>query len=520
MKEKSIRKKSNIRKLSCRLLSFVLALTLVLSGCGEEGEKEYVVEDYEIAGGNKTAGGSAEKEEGETSQDIPVNSEQGSIKERLGEKTSFQDAFSIGGISADINVNYNPIEIGGLTDKLPSYKVAEIAENDVDEEGIVNRIFGDTAGKMNGNLKVDAGDSEYIIRAFTEMLYEFSGEAPDVDMFMGGLIGEVTESQAWIEEEDYFIHTYEGLYNEIEYQLMIAYSRVKKYKVVSLFPKHVSDLVDDPNIEGVTLLFPGNGLYIESIPDSYEMDFRQVMSDRPNRSQLSEDKLIDKSYSFVENKIGLDLLDDSINPYYDMYDAIGMAVEIEGETGDITYDGLPAETEKTELLFMPKTIDENLTGAIRSGYLFQVEDRIGGMTLDAGLYKPNYNYDSYEPRLKNSGEMWVDDSGVVAFDMTIGFNVVEKVSEDVPILTFENAMKAFEEAAINNFDTSQVSVTDSNKKVYFKNAYLLYYPIPSPDKEGEYIFAPVWAVESVNGSVTQSTTLINAMDGSLVEIVY
>ena len=46
------------------------------------------------------------------------------------------------------------------------------------------------------------------------------------------------------------------------------------------------------------------------------------------------------------------------------------------------------------------------------------------------------------------------------------------------------------------------------------------YMLPSPGDKYEFTFIPVWVINSVNNNIVQSTTVINAMDGSLIDIQY
>ena len=96
------------------------------------------------------------------------------------------------------------------------------------------------------------------------------------------------------------------------------------------------------------------------------------------------------------------------------------------------------------------------------------------------------------------------------------------MSEDVPLITFENAMKCLEKEVAENLDITQLGYTRNNnkQKIYFKEISLVSYMLPSPGDKYEFTLVPVWVINSVNGTSVQSSTLINAMDGSLIEIQY
>ena len=79
-------------------------------------------------------------------------------------------------------------------------------------------------------------------------------------------------------------------------------------------------------------------------------------------------------------------------------------------------------------------------------------------------------------------------------------------------------MKAFMEQAEKNISVD--SIKNSFSELYFRNAYLTYYQVPSGEGSDEYTFSPVWVVEADSDRGTLVRVLINASDGSLVDIFY
>ena len=78
-------------------------------------------------------------------------------------------------------------------------------------------------------------------------------------------------------------------------------------------------------------------------------------------------------------------------------------------------------------------------------------------------------------------------------------------------------MKAFVEQA-------QENITEENAKdigkLSFRDLDLEYYPVPIEEGLDECTFTPVWVFEARNDRGPVARVLINAKDGSMVELFY
>lgn len=563
-------KKILIKGVRVKAVSALMAVMLTVVGCGKV-EEDYVVDDYqngnEASVSEKTEGdeedGSADKKD-DTKTDLVLDKSGnvyvvsgGTLAEKLGSskndrQLTFAEDFMIGSYSANINVTYD-VFFADDEERIPSHKIKLIREEDVKENEIVKNLFGDTGKKLEGSLNDSMGDSKNLINAYYQTIYTFTGSYDftyDVKTTANGEpIEETDECPASVDEIDYFIHTYEGLYNNKTYQLIIAYHRERCCVRIALFPKSLSEYTGLSDIDGIGYLYPMGGLYYitneEDMTFLASIDPNRVLSDRENKCTMSDETLKDEVYKFCNEKLGLKTEENTFQIARGGIGAtavIGSTVITQSSDGTTSIQGMDDIEEnlsgKVELVQMPGELDENLTGAVKSGYLLQVNTRYAGLPVIApgfnGSRMGYYNYMVEEPYMyiadddetaaakNNLGSIWVDESGVAGLDVTLFYSVEELLSEDVPLLTFDNAMKCFEKEVSENMDITQLGYTrnDNKSKLYFKEAYLMSYMLPSPGDKYEFTFIPVWVINSVNNNIVQSTTVINAMDGSLIDIQY
>ena len=558
-----------------KAVSALMAVMMIFAGCGKV-EENYEIDDYQNGdtvaqsedGGSSEADGDTEGKDQESSKVVALDrsgnligvdmGSVGAFVEKLGgdpgERTlTYANDFMIGSYSANINVTYDALYFD-TTERLTSHKVRLIREEDVKEEEIVKNIFGDTAKKLSGSLNESMGDSVDLVNAYYQITYTFTGNYGfeyNVETDADGELSEgIAQCPATVDETDYYIHTYEGVYNNKAYQLLIAYHRTRCCVRIALFPKSLSDYAGSPGIGGVGYLYPMGGLYYLSNEENMEklanMDTTRILSDRENKSSMSVDAIKKEAKNFCKEKLGIKTDEDTFKlpgGFSGSIYSMGSAVVTSSSDGTVTYsngeeDFFEEGDGLVDIVMMPEEIDENLTGAVKTGYLLQMNGKYDGLPVVApgfdGSRMGYYNYNIDEPYMylmsdeeskvakNNFGSIWVDDSGVAGMDIALFYSVEELMSEDVPLITFENAMKCFEKEVAENLDITQLGYTrnDNKQKIYFKEISLVSYMLPSPGDKYEYTFVPVWVINSVNGTSVQSTTLINAMDGSLIDIQY
>lgn len=470
------------RKAYSRILVLALGLSLACTGCGDKSAEE--VTDY---GAQKMTAGSAEQssESGTGSQGSSEGgSETGSSEAKpAGQKMGELPAVQNGGTplwQGSFNAKNVPVEVSITNlyrdvDTLHSYRMKDLSEDQVREAETVKAILGDTAKEVRRDISLKDGDAQYIIGVCQTCRLSFMNE--QISEYGEGPVA------AWVDDENYFYHTYEGTYMDVPYQMVIAYHRQGGEKSVSFYPKNPGDLVDSPKCN-----------YIEPLENHFESintdiwsgtNVWEAMSDRPNRTQSGEDTLISTAKTFSEEKLMSPMSTDD------------MKITIGKESGD---------QYKRELLFYSDD-------AVKSGTM-------EGAVLDG--YEVQYNMchavtgeEDYSWMIGNSGFLWVTDKGVIGGSVNINYEVVEKLADQVQVLKFENLMECFEEVVKTDFDVSKVN----GQKLTFSSATLMYYPVWSEEDAHEFTLVPCWGFEGYsNGRV--ATILINAVDGSKIVILY
>ena len=117
--------------------------------------------------------------------------------------------------------------------------------------------------------------------------------------------------------------------------------------------------------------------------------------------------------------------------------------------------------------------------------------------------------------------VFVDNDGVFGAQIKISYTFDEQSSEDSALLTFENAMECLKKAVQNDLDV-EIASHNNGSSILFNDISLRYYPQVSPDDNSEATYIPVWVVNATNKNQGYSdiSILINAVDGSLIDILY
>ena len=452
-----------------RLACAALGLALLLTACGSQTEQ---VTDY---GGKKTAaseeggqsetGTSGEGNEGTTSEAsasdpgyaaLPTPQQDG--------KPIFEDTFQL--------KNKYPVEISIQTlrrdqDHYHSSQLKLAEMNPEQEKTVVQNIFGDTAKELHRDLSVEQGDSELLIE--------------ECNMFSGSneinASGQPIVIPGWMDDEDASYHTYEGIYNNAEYQLVIG--TYNKYgRGFILHPKNPGDAIGEAACDRLYQMdYHLNG-------DNYEMLNKklvfQEMSDRPNRTVGSDEAIMSEAQKFAKDKLLMDV------------DKGDLKLTMGDDVGDPV---------KTELLFIPQADEKlnTLDGAVRDGYV---------VSYDMGHADHDFS-------TLNEGIFHVTDQGVIGCIVVQYYETEELLADDVQLLPFDKLMDAFERGLKENLSTEKIN----GSKLTITSTRLVYYPVYTEEKPDEFTLVPAWSfpLES-NGTI--GLAYVNAIDGSWLTAYY
>ena len=485
-----------------KIIVIVITSMFLLTGCGK---KDIVLDEYgngsaetadEISSADTTGNGSgnsldnsseSDQESGQDSSDAMGKT----LAEKLGgEIIEYHEDFSIGTKSANLDVRYSVRE----TDRLCEYKVKRIQESDIKEDDIVKNLFGDTGAKLTDSgrdkLDVDNGDSSFII--YSNMYSAFKHNH-DIDFSKDGI-------PSWIDTDEYFLHNYEGEYNHIPYELMLGYSTKYSEMYIAFYPKNISDISGDAELDNFQTTDPNGMIYINKNSTTKDYNIPVVMEDRPNKCTLSDDELMSKVNEMLEDKLNLPYPEEGHSFYANLLDNVGND---------------KVEPIKCEALFFNQdpVLDETFSGGLRDGYAcslmikFCNQKVLANAEISDGVY--------YYSDKKNN--MYVNNDGVFAFDMIVNCSFEEMISDDLQLLSFEDAMKAFVEQAQENITEEKAKDIG---KLSFRDLDLEYYPVPIEEGLDECTFTPVWVFEARNDRGPVARVLINAKDGSMVELFY
>ena len=470
-------------KLAMIMISSLFCLSLM--GCGN---KPASVDDY----GSEAGAATDTENDAENDGDTGVPSAQ-SLSEMLGGTSlKYNNSFTLGDKQVTVDVSY---DVKG--DKNPSeYLVDFVKEDQFDEQGIVNSFFGDTgvACDKDYTLDLENGDSNYTILASQMIVFNNTSSGDSVTSW-------TTQGAAWVDEGTYYVHTYNGTYRNVDYQLLISYSQDRNELVVVLFPKDVAALSGDPACEYMD--FSGvDGRFTNYYKNSLkEFTIDEVMADRPNKCSLSDDQVIDTAVSSIKESVGMEY----------PADAMSMNSSIFGFSADYG-----EEAHKCEILYYPESAlsSSDFEGAERNGYALSV---LG--SLDNLEVMTNTSSTAESASLYNNGFVGIDDQGIVALYITSKYNFRDKTVENVKVLSFQEAMDAFVNEAPDNLDLSKESGLDNN--VTFDSVQLVYFPVAKEGSTSEYRLVPAWSLDTVDSDgETIVRVLINAEDGSYITTLF
>ena len=463
-------------------LALALVLMLGLTACGNKSGD--AVEDY---GGTTEAvevGKVPASEQGNTTEAYAKEKEEikprngRDLAEQLGgENLSFSGTFNIGQVSGVSQIE----SVINNTSVLPSYRVSGMTKEAVKEQEIVKALFGDTAQEVKRNIGNAKGDSHVVTEVCEQLCYEFvadyQSDSPK------------KEFPAWQDLDTSFWHTYEGTSQGMDCQLLIGFDSNVNFMYLSFGPKNWGDAIDKADATEVLELMDDS---ILSRGDEDRgvapLDTNlSVLAEPSNQCTRTPEELAEEASKFVSEKLLVKLPKEPLQVK-------------EGE-------------HYSQLLFYPPSASksETLAGASVNGYRAWLPYTLAGQ---------EYYVDEFGTEAKirmNQGNVWMNDKGVIGASLYIGYQFEECIADQVAILSFEQAMTATQENIAAELNHAKIP----SSSVELHEAYLRYYPTPSPDKQNEFTYIPAWVVPiQQNAADRFAYCVTNATDGSLIEIGY
>lgn len=493
-----------IKKFKSGIILSCLALSL--AGCG--GKEQYTVDEYAnsnseeavVASGTSSEGSESSNTESPDSESAAPEGttaaavSEGKLSQKLGGTTyEWGTSFTASGVNVNLNAHSEIKD----TDSLPVYKVSLLKESDLNEDEVVKNIFGDSAKKIDRQLDYSNGDSEELVSDVNTLYYQYHRDK--IESLSYEEQAAITTSEGWCEEEGFTIHTYEGTYQGIEYELFIGYDRQDNTRMISLYPKNIGEYFGNEKLDTIASFWVGTDL--QEQPNVKEFLGSDMLSEKDVDDRVAE------AESILVDKFGMNMPDGFIS----------------NDKGDSGYD-----REYTFYISRQALKDAGYDNVYQIENVYTLMDTFNMMDPDSYLMD-GFNAVAYpslggqdifvDPRggvivnIFDGGNFYLTDKGVLGFSFASGFEYEEQMSEDVPVLDYESMLHAFESDLTASLDASELS----KSSITFSEARFVYYPIPSPDVQGELTLVPAWEFSSMD---YDTFVLINAMDGSLIEIMY
>lgn len=493
-----------IKKFKSGIILSCLALSL--AGCG--GKERYTVDEYansnseetEVASG--TSSGASESSNSESPYSESAASEgttaaavsEGKLSQKLGGTTyEWGTSFTASGVNVNLNAHSEIKD----TDSLPVYKVSLLKESDMNEDEVVKNIFGDSAKKIDRQLDYNNGDSAELISDINSLYFNYHSDKIESLSFEEEMA--ISSAEGWCEEDGFTIHTYEGTYQGIEYELFIGYDRQDNTRMISLYPKNIGEYFGNEKLDTIASFWVGTDL--QEQPNVKEFLDSDMLSEKDVDDRVAE------AESILIDKFGMNMPDGFISNDKDDsgYDREYTFYISRQALKDAGYDDVYKIDNVYTLMETFNMMDTD--SYLKDGFKAVVYPSLGGQDI---FVDPRGGINA---QVYDGGYFYLTEKGVLGFSLANTFEYTELMSEDVPVLDYESMLHAFENDLTASLDPSELS----KSSITFSEARFVYYPVPSPDVQGELTLVPAWEFSSMD---YDTFVLINAMDGSLIEIMY
>ena len=153
---------------------------------------------------------------------------------------------------------------------------------------------------------------------------------------------------------------------------------------------------------------------------------------------------------------------------------------------------------------------DGISSGLLDGYFVNYASRFNGLTVP--------NYSGNITAMKNQGYVKTASGGVYSAFINVQMNVKD-VTENVRLLDGERIAESFRDIVSEKLDHDKL---EGRNKLYFTSMKMYYYPIQNPSDETEFTYIPVWEFKTNDDNQGKDPVcvLVNAIDGSLVDVVY
>lgn len=528
-----------------RFTGIILTTALLFSGVGC-GETNTVVDDY---GSSSESTEASDKGTSTDSQSVSTGNDK-TLKDIYGDKVYVNNDYEVG----DVTIKGNATFVVPEQEYLNAYNMQACDDGLKDEDIVVKALLGDTAEKLESIKYENSSDYMTLLYKYRSILLAYENEKKYTDTHVNvsysnridrSIITESTgENYTWKDDDDLYIHMYEGTRNNTKFVLLLAYDYISNTRYIFLEPKSITEYFPGFNFE--TLLIATdknqNGEDLE-IDNACTTSYEEIKSSAEDL--IANELHLDSSYSITDNpdKYSMILGDNvvqvaspfntsspfshkdpgkSVLMFSDCDFRSTLKKQIEGlavdykvlaEQRDLMaeYKEEHPDSDREEYEFIFSDTSTSLADVPNitvDGYAVYLNDNL---TLDTESQAADYIGLS----TSNSGIIKYTSNGLYSIDLTLTETVVD-VIENVKLVPFEKIEESFKTALEEQVDFSKID----NPKELTVDYLGLYYGRSNTDDSNTYTSVPIWYF-----SVTTQTGLgcdisISATDGSISEISY
>ncbi|MBR1598521.1 MAG: hypothetical protein IJ661_06425 [Lachnospiraceae bacterium] len=498
--------------------AFTLITCMLLTACGKADD---IVTDYgnqtentnqtENAdqNGNTDQSGSSDESSTNAGQEATggqvISAKGKTVREMVGGDTlEFEDSMEINGFPIYMDIKSAVIDIPSLN----VYQVHRVSGGKKEENEIVENLFGDTAVKLDEipSSMTNISTGSPVIGAYYDVIWEFGFDNEDEAHAANDA------KMEWIDDDERYIHLYQGKYDGIDFILLYGYSDISKTRTIMFTPVSVGDFISDPEYDSVFLYNAEENKTAEKI----------FLDNDENRLSYSPDELVSEASSFLRDKLG-------VNVYSGMISADNANLNIDLGTGFVGKNELVfVNSEKYNNIWEGHTIkmkggeldldigvrdveNEIANTGLLDGYELCFPNKFSGVTLVEGS-------DEYKLPIGYSN-IFITSKGVMSVRLSQRMEVTDIV-ENIQILDGDKIKESFKAVLLDAVGKMEL---DGMKQLIFDNMILRYYPVQNPSDEDEYTYIPVWEFSTKwdikNRGNKRFYVYINAIDGTLVDVV-
>ena len=528
-----------------RFTGIILTTALLFSsvGCGETNT---VVDDY---GSSSESTEASDKGTSTDSQSVSTGNDK-TLKDIYGDKVYVNNDYEVG----DVTIKGQATFVVPEQEYLNAYNMQACDDGLKDEDIVVKALLGDTAEKLESIKYENSSDYMTLLYKYRSILLAYENEKTYTDSHVNvsyssridrSIITESTgENYTWKDDDDLYIHMYEGTRNNTKFVLLLAYDYISNTRYIFFEPKSITEYFPSFNFE--TLLIATdknqNGEDLE-IDNACTTSYEEIKSSAEDL--IANELHLDSSYSITDNpdKYSMILGDDvvqvaspfnmsspfsnkdsgkSVLMFSDCDFRSTLKKQIEGLAVDYKVlaeqrdlmaeykeEHPDSDREEYEFLFSDTATSlADVPNITVDGYAVYLNDNL---TLDTESQAADYIGLS----TSNSGIIKYTSNGLYSIDLTLTETVVD-VIENVKLVPFEKIEESFKTALEEQVDFSKID----NPKNLTVDYLGLYYGHSNTDDSNTYTSVPTWYF-----SVTTQTGLgcdisISATDGSISGISY